>query len=220
MIRYRIPALLVLLLVLADTRDARADLIDYGNGLIYDTVQDLTWLDPYFMSAPHGPQYAPNDGSFCDSFRVCDWYYTYAGATQWVSELTYGGYDDWRLPDRFLTGIGDPGYGDNEWHRALAQLPGWEFEVDSLDTPVDVITAGSQGPFQLQPNYLITWMDEPLIYTSFSAGGGYDFPDDTDTFTAEVRAVRSGRPTSVPEPATVALIALGATTMAIRRRRK
>jgi hypothetical protein len=218
MIRYRIPLLLALLLVLADTRDARADLIDYGNGLIYDTLQDLTWLDPAFMSAPHGPEYAPDDDSFCGAFRVCDWYYTYAGATQWVSDLKYGGYDDWRLPD-FEMGGSDPGYGDNEWHRALAQLPGWVFEIDSQGTPVEVLAQGGPGPLNAH-GYWFVWMDERLIYTSPFAGGGYDFPDDSDTFTAAVRVVRSGRPASVPEPATLALIALGATTMAIRRRRK
>ena len=36
--------LAALVLVIALATPARADLIDLGNGMIYDTVQDLTWV--------------------------------------------------------------------------------------------------------------------------------------------------------------------------------
>lgn len=62
-----------------------AELIDRGNGLIYDTVQDLTWTQNAGMFS--GPQYDTNINGV---YRM--------GATTWAENLEYGGFDDWRLP--------------------------------------------------------------------------------------------------------------------------
>jgi len=56
---------------------SNAGLINRGSGMIYDDVLDITWL-----------QNANLSGS------LLNW----SSSTQWASDLTYGGYDDWRLP--------------------------------------------------------------------------------------------------------------------------
>ena len=69
----KIPAL-VFFCVLTSV-PATAALFDRGNGLIYDNILDVTWL----QDANAGGQ--------------LDWF----GAHSWVANLDYQGYDDWRL---------------------------------------------------------------------------------------------------------------------------
>ena len=210
----RFPAVVRSLFVIAlliglPSRDARADLIDYGGGLIYDTVQDLTWLDPAFAQPLHGAA-----GSSECALVGCDWNYTWTGATAWTAGLSYEGYDDWRLPDKFTPGFYG---GDNELHRMLEQLRGWQFDLDPVDGWT-LVTAGERGPFQALPEYWLVWMDEANTYTSRAGGGGYDIPDRL-TDSRQVRLVRSGAPVSgVPEPSTLALVAVGALVVARFRR--
>lgn len=56
---------------------AQATLIDRGNGLIYDTELNITWM-----------QNANAAG------RLMNW----VEAKNWASDLVFAGYDDWRLP--------------------------------------------------------------------------------------------------------------------------
>jgi hypothetical protein len=53
-----------------------ATLIDRGNGLIYDDVENLTWLQ---------------DAGLSGSLKWSD-------AMAWADNLVFGGFDDWRLP--------------------------------------------------------------------------------------------------------------------------
>ncbi len=71
-------AVLVLtgMLVAAFMESSRAELFDRGNGLIYDDVLNITWL-----------QNASAGGNK-----------TWKEAVQWASDLEYQGFDDWRLP--------------------------------------------------------------------------------------------------------------------------
>ena len=56
---------------------SHAELIDRGNGLIYDSVQDLTWTQDAGMSG----------------YRT-----SWDDAMAWAANLEFGGYSDWRLP--------------------------------------------------------------------------------------------------------------------------
>ncbi len=59
-------------------------LYDRGNGLIYDDVLDITWLQD--------ANYAHTSGY--DSDGAMNWY----DAQDFVDELAYGAYNNWRLP--------------------------------------------------------------------------------------------------------------------------
>lgn len=61
-----------------------AALINRGNGMIYDDVLDVTWLQD--------ANYARTSGF--DSDGLVSW----ASANTWVQNLNFGGYSDWRLP--------------------------------------------------------------------------------------------------------------------------
>ena len=55
---------------------ANAGLIDRGNGLIYDDVLDVTWLQNANLSGTR---------------------MTWSDSVTWANNLDYGGFDDWRL---------------------------------------------------------------------------------------------------------------------------
>ncbi|MBN7818511.1 DUF1566 domain-containing protein [Bowmanella yangjiangensis] len=61
----------------------QAGLIDRGNGMLYDDVLDVTWLQD--------ANYAKTSG-YSDSGRM-GWHQ----ASEWADQLVYGGFDDWRL---------------------------------------------------------------------------------------------------------------------------
>ena len=92
---------------------AQATLIDRGNGLIYDSGQDLTWLQD--------ANYAKTSGHDADGRMNWD------AATTWADGLSYGGYDDWRLPS--VTDIGNDGC---------------NFSYNGSDCGFDVDTSGSE----------------------------------------------------------------------------
>ena len=90
-----------------------AALYDRGNGLIYDDVLDITWLQD--------ANYAQTSGY--DSDGRMTW--TYAKA--WAAQLEYGGYDDWRLPSANLmnptsTCFADDGSCDRGYNNTTGEL--------------------------------------------------------------------------------------------------
>jgi hypothetical protein len=70
---FAVAALMFLL-----ARSAHAALHDHGNGLIYDDVLDITWMQ---------------DANYAGITM------TWNDAASWVDSLVFQGYDDWRLPD-------------------------------------------------------------------------------------------------------------------------
>jgi|CXWL01.1.fsa_nt_gi hypothetical protein len=62
----------------------QAALNDRGGGLIYDDVLDITWLAD--------ANYAQTSGYDSDGWM------NFSAANTWAAGLSYGGYDDWRLP--------------------------------------------------------------------------------------------------------------------------
>ena len=73
----KLTFILSIIMVLGFSSLSNATLWDRGGGLIYDDVLNITWLQ---------------DAGYANIHR--DW----SGAVAWADQLTYAGYDDWRLP--------------------------------------------------------------------------------------------------------------------------
>ncbi|BCG64113.1 MAG: hypothetical protein methR_P1879 [Methyloprofundus sp.] len=70
-------SILLVASTVAFTPTVSAELIDRGNGMIYDTNQNLTWLQD------------------ADVRGKTSWY----SSNEWAQNLEHGGFDDWRLPE-------------------------------------------------------------------------------------------------------------------------
>ena len=95
------------------THAAQAALIDRSNGMIYDDDLDITWLaDANYFKTQYdadnsilntltgqtvADSYGPHSTTTAD-FNTSDGRMTWWGAQAWAANLSYGGYDDWRLP--------------------------------------------------------------------------------------------------------------------------
>ena len=87
---------LVACLFLCVSLNAFAALYDRGNGLIYDDVLDITWLQDI--------NYSKTSGHDVDGLMI------WQDAKQWVDNLNYAGYNEWRLPSANLINGSDPCY--------------------------------------------------------------------------------------------------------------
>ncbi len=117
------PAVAVLVCI---SMSSHAALYDRGNGMIYDSDQNITWL----MDANYAAtQFAESGGVSGDEDGMMTW----GEATVWVENLEYGGYTDWRLPafkipgDQLnksysTNGSTDRGYNVDTSHSEMAYL--------------------------------------------------------------------------------------------------
>jgi Protein of unknown function (DUF1566)/PEP-CTERM motif len=76
--------ILLVMLVIGVGNNSYAELIDRGSGLIYDTVLDITWMQDAMYNRTSAYDY--------------DGYMAWDEAMDWVEDLTYAGFNDWRLP--------------------------------------------------------------------------------------------------------------------------
>lgn len=205
---------------------SQAALLDRGNGLIYDTVLDVTWLsDTHYAAtefrnnssrvsdiinsvgtvAGHTLTSSDFDNVGSDIGRMTWW-----GATAWADQLVYEGYSDWRLPnsDGVTTG--------------LATTPANELGY------LNNVTRFSQSNFaSLFKNYAATryWLAQENTqdpdnawFINFAYSGAQN-PLINKSLMSRAWAVRSGDVTVVPEPTIAWLLCSGLGFFAITFRK-
>ncbi|MBM9615289.1 PEP-CTERM sorting domain-containing protein [Desulfobulbus rhabdoformis] len=179
----RIILLPVLILSFFFSVNANGTLIDRGNGLIYSTILDMTWIqDP----TVYGEM-------------------TWDQAQSWANDLSYAGYTDWRLPTAF---VADGQYEKNSefgilYHDEL----GNDWRLSWYGQAYD------PGPFTLSYAYWGAHSSSDVYYNGFFLDDGTSFaiPKQFINFSSSgVWAVRNGDVASVPEPSTLILLGTSA----------
>jgi hypothetical protein len=198
---------------------AQAALIDRGGGLIYDSTRNITWL------------------ANMNTNGLMSW----GAATAWANNLVYGGFDDWRLPtlnpadttcsSNFNPGGGLPNQylgtgctggelsglfvtdlGNKANESVLNQVGDTAEQIANLALFSNVRSNFYWSGTEYAPNPSLAWLFDTIGGSQSAAGKGSAL---------YAVAVRPGDVTaSVPEPQTLALalLALGATVVARRRR--
>ena len=195
-----------------------AVLVDRGSGLIYDDVQNLTWLQDAnyahtsgYAEALYG--YDTNGGLTHDD--AMKW----ADALVYIDQKTGVAYDDWRLPKIFV----EEGGWNNESEMGKLYYIGLNNVAKDL-TP-------NMGPFtNIQPYWYRTSNDAEggTMDWAFRFKGaaddwdvsGYQATADKSVPEAFAWAVRDGDVVVTPEPSSCVLFGLGGAAMAFRRFRQ
>lgn len=192
-----------------------AALINRGNGLIYDEVKNLTWLQDTDYAHTTGYTGVRLVDSFGRVSNSVDPYgrMTWAQTKIWADELQYGGYDDWRLPTTTPERSG--------FYLTDSEL-GYMFYVNLGNSGafLDGVYNDSHG---LLNKGMFNMPDGPNYWTSTAARGTYEeqawvfvtsigFQGTTSTDNGSVFnawAVRDGDVASVPEPSGIVLMLSG-----------
>lgn len=198
---------------------ASATLIDRGHGMIYDSNQNLTWLQD--------TNYAKTSGYDDDGLMGWD------DAMAWASNLTYGGYDDWRLPKLNIQKIWVPIFSSGP---EIVGKP-WGFMTSEINTVLtnptclpsviytDDLIWFSCSPW---PPYFTSIGSNPFWYSveeGVTAWAGQSFTSIIPTALhpksdqLQAWAVREGDVAAIPEPHSVALVALGLACMGYSMRK-
>lgn len=197
---------LALAMTVCTALPAQAALLDRGNGLIYDTDLNITWLKDWNTAA--GSSY--DDGSDPADGRL-----TWDSASAWAENLVYGGYSDWRLPSALNADGSAPCVGYHCTGSELGHL--WYGELDNVAGTDWTNTA----PFENVQMH-IYWLQEPgedpETAWSFTPNG-LQVPDYASWNHFYAVAVRPGDVAAVPEPETCALF-LGGLALLVGLKRR
>lgn len=147
-----IKALFITTALFSITATAHAALYDRGNGMIYDSTLNVTWL----QDANYQHTYDWPSGSY--NVMPTTW----SQATAWAAQLDYNGITGWRLPSARLMSTGNICYAndgtcDIGYNNTTSELGSLYVELGN--TP-GINKAGVAQPFS------------PLISTFIDAGTG------------------------------------------------
>lgn len=195
---------------LASAEWADALLFDRGGGLIYDQDRNITWLAD--------ANYAKSSGVDADGLM------TWEEANAWAEGLTYGGFDDWRLPSNLNPDGSGPCFGiaptvckESEMgHLFYSELEGTSgTSIEETADPDVALFQDLEGAFWSGPEYPIN----PEIQFFFDFKSGEQLPD-VRSVAWRAWAVRDGDvgSASVPEPNPFILIGAGLIAAMIWRR--
>ena len=211
---------------------AQAALVNRGGGMIYDTTRNITWLADmnYAQTSGHTGTGVSADGRM-----------TWAAAKDWADNLVYGGFSDWRLPtlnpaDTTCSNIFNPGGGFPSVYFGFG-CTGGELSglfVTDLGNKANESVLNQVGDTAEQIANLALFSNVQSVHywsgTEYAPDSGFAWAFSTITgrqgtgikgIARYAVAVRPGDVTApVPEPQTLALalLALGATVVARRRR--
>lgn len=212
----RIPAILAAgILGLMHGAVTQAALIDRGQGLIFDSDRNITWLQD--ANAGAGSVYD-------DGFSNTDGFMTWASAVAWAQDLSYGGYDDWRLPATVVPdntcATPQPAFGVNCTGSELGHMYYTELG-GTVQNPIGPHAPPGPGPFlNLQGDgyWSGTAFDATNAYVmNFGFSGAQ--AADNKTLGYYAWAVRDGDVAVVPAPATLWLLGTAVLAAVARSRR-
>lgn len=220
---------------------AQAALIDRGGGMVYDTTRNITWLADMNHAVTSGYA-AANAGGIGSNQILADGRMGWDAAVAWADQLVFGGFSDWRLPTQnasdttcsnsFAGGsFPDQHFGTGCTGGELSGL----FVTDLGNKAYQSVT-NPEGDTAEQIANLALFSNVQLYFFAYWSGtASAPNPHDSLGFNPSigyqeffhqsralhVLAVRNGDVAApVPEPQTLALalLALGATGVARRRR--
>lgn len=199
---------------------SRAELFDRGNGLIYDSTFDITWLADM--------NYAKTSG--VDSDGLMDW----ATAKAWAEGLSYGGFSDWRLPtlNAADSSCSDSNAGYSYGYNCMGGQLSHLFVVD-LGNAAGESVLGQSGDSELQKANLalfsnvssdIYWSGVQYARFPDTAWASYANLGRQDAtyqiFELRTVAVRSGDAAAVPEPRSYTMLLAGLAAVATLLKRR
>lgn len=208
------------------TNPAQAALVDRGNGMLYDTVLNITWTQ---------------DAGLAGRLMFMDW----ASANDWAANLTYGGYSDWRLPKITpignSNGVGDFGYNITNPQSELAYMYHVNLGLTSRFDPA----GNERTDFGIFGNGTMGGQNDVGLVKNLAASVycfGTEYAQSTDIFGQHpdawvfstvyglqgkapktqqfsVWAVRDGDVSAVPLPTSVCLFGSGLALLGVARRK-